>query len=96
VVDTTHHCFIPNAFSPNGDGMNDQYEIPCNDEYPKASLEIFDRWGMEVWASNGHYLNNWDGRNQQGVKLPDGTYYIIYKYNDGTNKSEAKFVVIGR
>ena len=96
VVDTTHRCFIPNAFSPNGDGINDLYAIPCNDNYPKADISIYDRWGMEVWASNGHYLNDWDGRNQQGVKLPDGTYYIIYRYNDGTGKSEAKFVVISR
>ena len=96
VVDTTHRCFIPNAFSPNGDGTNDVYIIPCNDNYPAADIKIYDRWGMEVWASDGHYLNNWDGRNQQGVKLPDGTYYIIYHYNDHTGKNEAKFVVISR
>ena len=96
IVDTTHHCFIPNAFSPNGDGTNDAYVIPCNDEYPKADLRVFDRWGMEVWTSDGHYLNDWGGRNQQGVKLPDGTYYIIYRYNNGSGKSEAKFVVISR
>ena len=95
-VTITGPCFIPNAFSPNGDGMNDTYVIPCNEKYPNASISIYDRWGMEVWASNGHYLNDFDGHNQQGVKLPDGTYYVIYKYNDGTGKSEAKFVVISR
>jgi gliding motility-associated-like protein len=89
-------CFIPNGFTPNGDGLHDTYEIPCNDYYPLASLEIFDRWGMEVWHSDGHYLNDWGGANQQGTKLPDGTYYIIYNYNDGTNKSIAKFVEIRR
>jgi flagellar hook assembly protein FlgD len=57
---------------------------------------IFDRWGMEVWASSGHYLNNFDGHNQQGIICPDGTYYVIYSYNDGSGKSEAKFVVITR
>jgi gliding motility-associated-like protein len=95
-VTVTGPCFIPNAFSPNGDGINDFYVIPCNEKYPNASIMIFDRWGMEVWASSGHYLNNFDGHNQQGVICPDGTYYVIYSYNDGSGKSEAKFVVITR
>ncbi|HWB62456.1 MAG TPA: gliding motility-associated C-terminal domain-containing protein, partial [Chitinophagales bacterium] len=68
----------------------------CNDEYPKATLKVYDRWGMEIWKSSGHYLNDWDGRNQQGTICPDGTYYIIYEYNDGSRRSEAKFVVISR
>ena len=95
-VTITGPCFIPNAFSPNGDGVNDTYVIPCNDKYPGASIMVYDRWGMEVWASNGHYLNDFDGHNKNGIKLPDGTYYVIYTYNDGSGKSEAKFVVITR
>ncbi|MDB5281404.1 MAG: hypothetical protein JWO06_479, partial [Bacteroidota bacterium] len=96
VVDTVHHCFIPNAFSPNGDGVNDLFVIPCNDESPKATLRMFDRWGVEIWRSNGHYNNDWDGRNQGGTLCPDGTYYAIYEYNDGVTKSQEKFVVIKR
>ena len=95
-VTVTGPCFIPNAFSPNGDGVNDTYVIPCNEKYPDASITIYDRWGMEVWASTGHYMNDFDGHNQQGIKLPDGTYYVVYKYNDGTGRNEAKFVVITR
>lgn len=96
VVDTAIRCFIPNAFSPNGDGINDKFVIPCNDENPKATLKIFDRWGVQVWASNGHYNNDWDGRNQGGTQCPDGTYYAIYEYNDGVTKNQEKFVVIHR
>jgi gliding motility-associated-like protein len=96
VVDTTQPCYIPNAFSPNGDGTNDVYKIPCNERSPKATLRIFDRWGVEVWFSEGAYMNDWGGKNKQGTELPDGTYYIIYEYNDGTGKREAKFVVIQR
>ncbi len=96
VVDTTVDCYIPNGFSPNGDGVNDEYLIPCNSNYPDATLRIFDRWGVEVWFSEGPYTNNWDGRNMQGIVLPDGTYYLIYEYNDGSGKREAKFVVIHR
>jgi gliding motility-associated-like protein len=94
VSDTT--CTIPNGFSPNGDGVNDVFVIPCNEDFPKADLVIFSRWGDEVWRSNGHYNNDWDGKNQQKTVLPDGTYYLIYNYNDGTNRREARFVVIHR
>jgi gliding motility-associated-like protein len=96
VVDTSHNCFIPDGFSPNGDNVNDLYVIPCNDMYPKATLKVFSRWGDQVWDSNGPYQNNWNGRNQDGVICPTGTYFIIYDYNDGVHKSIAKFVVINR
>ncbi len=96
VVDTVVECYIPNGFSPNGDGVNDNYVIPCKDRYPEATVRIFDRWGVEVWFSDGAYQNNWDGHNMQGIVLPDGTYYIIYEYLDGTGRREAKFVVIHR
>jgi gliding motility-associated-like protein len=96
VVDTTVECYIPNGFSPNNDGVNDVFEIPCNTNYPEAKLRIFNRWGVEVWRSDGPYQNNWTGVNFDNTKLPDGTYYIIYEYNDGVKKSEAKFVVIQR
>ena len=96
VLDTTH-CFIPNAFSPNGDKVNDTYIIPCASKHPEASLDVYDRWGMEVWSSNGKpYDDTWHGQNTQGKVLPDGTYYIMYRYNDGSGRSEAKFVVIHR
>ena len=96
IIDTTHNCIIPDGFSPNGDGVNDVYVIPCNDMYPAATLKVYSRWGDEVWQSDGPYQNNWDGKNEQGVICPTGTYFIIYDYNDGVHKSVAKFVVINR
>ncbi len=96
VVDTTVDCELPNIITPNGDGVNDNFVIPCNEDNPKADLKIYDRWGAEVWRSHGHYQNNWDGHNEQGVVCPDGTYYFIYSYNDGTGRRDQKFVVIHR
>ena len=96
VVDSTVECYIPNGFSPNGDGVNEEFTIPCNSRYPQSTLRIFDRWGVEVWFSDGPYLNDFGGKNKQGTTLPDGTYYLIYEYNDGTGRREAKFVVINR
>jgi gliding motility-associated-like protein len=96
VVDTVAACFFPNGFSPNGDGVNDFFTFPCTDKYPNASITVFNRWGDRIWESNGGYKNDWNGTNLKGTPVPDGTYYFIYKYNDGSNKSEARFVVVNR
>jgi gliding motility-associated-like protein len=89
-------CFFSNAFSPNGDGEFDNFQLPCADKYPRSVLKVYNRWGDEVWRSGEGYKNDWDGKNLSGTDLPDGTYYYIFNYNDGNKKSEAKFVVIQR
>jgi gliding motility-associated-like protein len=96
IIDTTGLCFFPNGFSPNGDGVNDYFVFPCNDKYPNASLQIFNRWGDAIWQSSGGYKNDWDGRNLKGNPVPDGTYYFIYAYNDGSGRTSARFVVVNR
>ncbi len=68
--------YLPNAFSPNGDGLNDSFEIfgdPCSDE---ASLKIFNRWGEIVYETNKPYSKFWDG-NIQGKSAPSGVYTFI-------------------
>ena len=64
--------------------------------YPMATLKVFNRWGDQVWDSQGPYQNNWDGKNQDGTVCPSGTYFIIYDYHDGVHKSVAKFLVLNR
>jgi gliding motility-associated-like protein len=72
--------FIPDGFSPNGDGINDNFEIT----HPislKIELEVYNRWGNLVYKSTD-YQNNWDGRgsgNLFGQELPGGTYYCLCK-----------------
>lgn len=69
------NLFIPEGFSPNGDGTNDLFEIenvPANLTY---SLEIFNIWGDQVYGSE-NYKNDWDGAN-----LPTGTYYYVVKFS---------------
>jgi gliding motility-associated-like protein len=96
VVDTVPVCFFPNGISPNGDGINDVFVFPCNDQYPNASLLIFNRWGDKIWEVDNGYKNDWGGTNLQGTPVPDGTYYFVYKYNDGSGRSTARFVVVYR
>jgi len=66
---------IPNAFSPNGDGINDKWIIPYLSSYPYATVQIFDRNGMLVFNTYG-YNTAWDG-TYNGKALPIGTYYYV-------------------
>jgi gliding motility-associated-like protein len=66
---------IPNAFSPNGDGINDVWNVKYLADYPGATVEIFDRYGKLVFRSVG-YNKPWDG-NFNGGPVPVGVYYYI-------------------
>ncbi|MDE3144337.1 MAG: gliding motility-associated C-terminal domain-containing protein [Bacteroidota bacterium] len=66
---------IPNIFSPNGDGINDTWQIKYLDSYPGATVDVFNRYGQPVFHSNGYNIP-WDG-TFNGNPLPIGTYYYI-------------------
>jgi len=79
-VDTTNT--VPNAITPNGDGMND---ILLIDElifdavdFPQSELVIFNRWGDVVFKASP-YNNDWAGTANNGDNLPEGTYYYILR-----------------
>ncbi len=75
-----------NAFTPNGDGMNDLFVFDIltlrPDEFPDNEIIIFNRWG-DILYQAAPYGNNWDGRNQNGQDVPEGTYYYILRLNIG-------------
>ena len=72
---------IPNVITVNGDGVNDTWQIENINLYPKASFEIFNRWGNMVWKSTG-YSKEWDGTNfHNNEVLPDGTYFYVIVLN---------------
>jgi gliding motility-associated-like protein len=86
-MDSTEYTFIkvtqksmisvPNVFTPNGDNFNDIFYITSKG-LKTLQVEIFDRWGLKLYefdTING----SWDGRNNNGVAAPDGTYYWILK-----------------
>ncbi|MDW8273646.1 MAG: Ig-like domain-containing protein [Chitinophagales bacterium] len=96
VIDTTVACYFPNAISPNGDGDADVLIIECTANYPNASVKVFNRWGNEVWYSKGRYENDWKGENMDGSPVPDGTYYYVFEYNDGTGRRFMRFITVNR
>jgi gliding motility-associated-like protein len=72
---------VPNAFSPNRDGVHDRWEIEYLDSYPGATVEVFNRYGQKVFESKG-YAKPWDG-TLNGKELPVGTYYYIIDPKNG-------------
>lgn len=76
-ISSTIECDIPNIFTPNEDGVNDFFDVPCLVDRQVTKLLVFNRWGDLVYQSD-HYQNQWDGRHQ-GMALPDGTYFYILK-----------------
>lgn len=75
----------PNTFTPNGDGMNDTWEVPGIADYPGSEVIIYDRWGQKVFSSNG-YREPWDGTNN-GRPLSEGTYYYFIQLNEVEGRS---------
>jgi len=87
--------FIPEAFSPNGDGINDKFEIKGLSKYKSVEIDIFNRWGNLVYQSSNYGGGQgksgfWDGTASQGIRtgsgpVPSGTYFYILKL-DGKEK----------
>jgi gliding motility-associated-like protein len=72
---------VPNAFSPNGDGINDTWFIQYLESYPDCTVDVYNRYGQPVYHSTG-YTKQWDGKIN-GQPLPTGTYYWIIKPGSG-------------
>ncbi|MDN3582609.1 PKD domain-containing protein [Mucilaginibacter flavus] len=83
---------IPNAFSPNGDGQNDTWDIKYLNQYPNNTVEIFNRYGEKVFTSVG-YTAPWDGR-YKGANLPEGTYYYIITPKNGRKTVSGNVTII--
>jgi gliding motility-associated-like protein/uncharacterized repeat protein (TIGR01451 family) len=81
--------FIPDGFSPNGDGINDLFVIRGISNYPKNRFVIYNRWGNKVYEASP-YINMWDGRSMFGLRvggdeLPIGTYFYVLDLMNGSD-----------
>lgn len=90
VVDSPVSIIVPNIYSPNGDGINDEFFISCVG-IEKLHCDIFNRWGQLVYqllAPN----DKWSGTMNNGNTATDGTYYYIL---DATGYDEKKHSLNG-
>ncbi len=78
---SSNEIFVPNGFSPNGDGINDYFVVPDFDNASNVKLTVFSQWGNIVYE-NSNYKNDWDGISNSGStngnKLKVGTYYYRF------------------
>jgi gliding motility-associated-like protein len=85
--------FIPTAFSPNNDGVNDAFEIySIPDELSTSRLTIFDRWGAQIYQGS-----SWDGmRNEKNVEPGVYVYLADFVMDDGKSRSLSGSVTLVR
>ncbi len=82
---------IPNVFTPDGDGVNDYFEIVGIEAFERVEIVVTNRWGNEVYR-NYQYKNDWNGRD-----LLEGVYYYqISAYKQGKRKDYVNWVLIKR
>jgi gliding motility-associated-like protein len=84
---------IPNAISPNGDLINDFWNIGLIELYPQIEIKVFNRWGQIVWRSEKGYPQPWDGRSN-GSLLPVDSYHYIIDLHNGSKPLLGDITVI--
>ncbi len=90
---TVTNSNIPEGFSPNGDGVNDYFEVAGIDNYPGSEFIVFNRWGIEVYRKKV-YDNKWDGKTLNGIVLPEDTYFYLLKFDE--NETQKGYIVLKR
>lgn len=76
---------IPNNFTPNGDGINDNWGPQCNGNYKNLTFTVFDRYNRLI--GNYKFGQKWDGK-YNNTELPTGDYWYIIKLNDAKDDRE--------
>lgn len=102
VLVTALNFFIPDAFTPNGDNINDFFQILGIEYYPNNKLIVINRWGKKVYEARAYGIETnpifWDGKSNVGDKhgdLPTGTYFYVLDLGNG-DKPIAGSVYIDR
>jgi gliding motility-associated-like protein len=85
---------IPNTFTPNGDGVNDTWNVINLAEFGNATIDIYNRYGASIYHSIG-YTRPWDG-TYNGKNLPAGTYYYLIDPKDKLHRIRSGWVAIFR
>jgi len=85
IRETSCECDVvmPNAFTPNGDGLNDEFKPATECEYQRYQLQIINRWGTEVFYTETPGIGFKGELN--GEPLPQGVYIYKFRFNNGIN-----------
>ena len=92
IADSENHLEIPNAFTPNGDGINDLWTIKNSEMYPEMKVLVYNSAGKQVFNSKG-YSSPWNGR-ERGNLLPTNTYYYYIDLVNGSKRLSGSVTLI--
>ncbi|MDP4209341.1 MAG: gliding motility-associated C-terminal domain-containing protein [Bacteroidota bacterium] len=84
-VDLSENVFVPNAFTPNGDGQNDEFKPSFAFIPAQYHLIIYNRYGFQVFETSDP-LKGWNGRTPGGNKAPEGSYVYFISFSSGEGK----------
>lgn len=85
---------VYNVFSPNGDGVNDYFEIEYSERFPDMLVEVYSRWGDQLYSSVGYDdSKRWDG-TARGKDVPVGTYYYVIIPKSGAEPITGNVTII--
>lgn len=76
---------VYNGFTPDGDGLNDNWIIENIENFSNNTVTIFNRWGNKVWSTTDYNntSNVWNGKTQSGAVLTSGTYFYVIELENG-------------
>ena len=92
LIKVYNDLFIPNAFTPDGNGKNDKWEIKALAAYPQAKVLLFNRFGELVFASTGA-TDYWDG-TYKGKKAAAGAYVYVIDLKDGSPVIKGEVLIV--
>lgn len=87
---TSIACQIQNGISPNGDGLNDYFDLSAFDV---KSIKIYNRYGTEVYSKENGYTKEWYGQANNGNMLPDATYFYVLDFYSRESKTGWIYVI---
>jgi gliding motility-associated-like protein len=94
-VFTISNLFIPNSFTPNGDGKHDTWNIPGMALYPDGRVTIFNRYGEKVYDASGYLNRPWDGI-YKGQPVANGSYVYFIQLNNDKKEVLKGFIMVIR
>lgn len=83
VIPLSYNGMISNLFTPNGDGINDNWYVEGILNFPENEVFVYNIYGNQVFTAKA-YANDWQG-TYNGAELPDGTYYFVIRFDNPSN-----------
>ncbi len=81
-------------FSPNGDEIDDYWQIENIESYPECAFTVFNMQGRQVYQSATGYYNDWSGTDQGGIPLTEGVYYYVIRCGGKENKKSGSVTIV--